>query len=600
MYIQKISKKYKVSYILSLMLLIFSSLVQAANITVQADRSPIVLGEQFTLTFSADANPSGDPDFSPLTKDFDILRQGKSSSVRMINGDVTQNISWNISLFPKKAGNITIPAIQFGSEQSPSIELIVASTPPAQQGGQVSQDIIVEAELSAKSVYVQQQLVYTQRLYFARDFFRNATLTTPQPKAGKMDIEKLGSDREYTEMKNGRQYKVTERRYAIFPIQSGKIEIAPTFFEGRLIERGSQQQNFGFFSRPTGQLVRRYSPAFTVEVKPQATAFNGKHWLPATNLTLHANWSIPPEKAKTGEPITLTIGIIANGLRAEQLPQVTVDMPTGLKAYHDQAVLHNDSNSQEIIGTRQEKVVVVAANAGEFKIPEIRVSWWDTKTESQKTATIPAKTLKATGTSTVTPATQPIQTPAQQTAPAPQPVMGSTQKTVSKVATSTGNSVTNLDATSSKQTKGETVWFYISMLLFALLIFVLYLLWRQPKMSRELGKATDRKSHQLSAVDALKLVEQACESQDNKQLRDAIIVWGQAYLQLPNSNLQNIADEVTDTSLSLEIKQLMKALYASERSNWHCAKLCDLLLDYRIKKIQAKSTSRISSLYPEE
>lgn len=579
-------------FLAAVFFLVFSNVLQAANITVRADRNPVVLNEQFTLTFSADSTPAGDPDFSVLGGRFDIVRQGKSSSVQIINGDISQNIAWNLVLFPKKAGRVTIPAISFGSDQSESIVVNVLATPVISQGqaGQAQQDIIVEVEVEPKTAYVQQQIIYIQRLYFARKFFDNATLSTPQIKKGKVDLEKLGNGRQYTKMKNGREYEVIERRYAIFPIQSGKLEIAPTFFEGRLIENNRQQQNFGLFSRPTGRAVRRYSAPVSVEIKPQPTAYKGKHWLPAKNVTLHANWSTPPRQAKTGEPITLTLGIIANGLRAEQLPELQIDIPSGLKAYNDQPVLNNESNSDEIIGTRQEKIVVVAAQPGEFVIPEITLAWWDIKTSTQQVATIPAKTIKAEGgVITNTPIVQPLVTPV--------PLKANVPAAAQPLAPNLNGEVTEQAVT--EPSDKQSIWFYLSLLLFFILAIVLYLLWRQSSNVR----SPQLKQHAFpvsrSANEILQTIELHCGNSNYKKLRDALIEWGQVYLRLPNSNLQNIAEVVTSEALTLEVQQLMKALYASSPSDWNSAELCKQVREYRLPKQSSKEASRIASLYPE-
>ena len=210
-----------------------------------------------------------------------------------------------------------------------------------------------------------------------------------------------------------------ERRYAIFPIQSGLLEIAPTFFEGRLIDNSNPQSTFGFFNRPTGQVVRRYSTPISIEVKPQASAYKGQDWLPASRLTLHSRWSSPPKQAKTGDPLTLTLSIIANGLRAEQLPQLKVTVPTGLKTYYDQPVLNNESNSNGIVGTRQEKIVVIATHAGNFEIPTIKVTWWDSTQAKPQIATIPAMTLIATGVAANTQAVIPPSIPPSSSATIP-------------------------------------------------------------------------------------------------------------------------------------------------------------------------------------
>ena len=584
--------KYPIIHFLLLTLIVLSSTAYAVDITVSADRNPTVVNEQFTLTFSANGNPSGEPDFSPLQKDFDIVNQRKSSGIRIINGNVSQNTAWSLTLFPKRAGKLVIPEIHFGSDKSPAVTIDVSATPVNSQNGQTSQDIIVEAEIKPKTVYVQQQLIYIQRLLYARDFFDNATLSSPQLKTGKIDIEKLGNQREYTEMRNGRQYKVIERRYAIFPIQSGKIEIAPTFFEGRLIEQGGQSGNFGFFSMPSGRLLRRYSPPISVDVKPQDSTFTGKNWLPSSNLTIHANWSIPPEQAKAGEPITLTIVMIANGLRAEQLPQLELTLPDNLKVYNDKAVLHNEANSDEMIGTRQEKFVIIAPQAGEYQIPEIKLAWWDINSNTQKFATISATTLKATGTGTATTNPAPKATVSK---PKAQSLINKEPKSI----TPKPSKISQTNGTATQFQSNSSFWFYAAIIFFLLSIVLSYLLWRQYSAAPKTVVNKKPRNKPLSYADSLQKIKQACEAQDSKQLRNALAAWGSSYLGLRNANLQKIMDTVKDADLQNEIQLLMKALYSPEKSRWNAGKLCKLVLNYQHPRKKEATTSRISSLYPD-
>ncbi len=598
-------KKSSVS-LLALFLLVFSSyLSAAATISLKVDRDPIVLNEQFTLSFSADATPNADPDFSPLKQDFDILRQGKSSSVRIINGNMSQNITWNLQLFPKRIGTIDIPIIHFGSDQSIAKQLTVVDrvtlSASAQAGGNnqvgatsTPEDIIVEAEVETKTAYVQQQIVYVQRLYFAREFFDNATLSTPQLKTGKIDLEKLGSGREYTETKQGREYKVIERRYAIFPIQSGTLEIAPTFFEGRLIDPNSQHNNFGFFSRPTGQVVRRFSPAIKINVQAQAAEYKGKDWLPASQLTLHANWSSSPTQAKTGEPLTLTLSIIADGLRAEQLPQLQLNMPDGLKTYNDQPVLNNESNSNGIVGTRQEKIVVVAIKAGSFTIPAIQLEWWDNRKNQTQIASIPSITLTATGVASSA-ANITIPPPANATAAS---INQATQTGGSTTEISENTLMDTATANQSSRQYQDDFWFYFSLFLLLILLFVIYLLWQQLSENSNIKKKKVSMTKKPSLEQRLNQIDKASETKNYKALRVAICRWGRQVLQQNNMNLQHLANQVNDPILQKELQSLSQVLYAPQSVDWNAQALCQAIRRYQPEKTSINRDSRIASLYP--
>src|ERR1700712_265190 len=95
-------------------LLLGSTLAHAA-LQATVDRNQVAAGESFTLTLQSDGN-SASPDLSPLSRDFDVLGQSSGSSIQIINGHISRSMQWEISLSPKHAGQVVIPAITAGGE----------------------------------------------------------------------------------------------------------------------------------------------------------------------------------------------------------------------------------------------------------------------------------------------------------------------------------------------------------------------------------------------------------------------------------------------------------------------------------------------------
>ena len=74
-------------YLYTFILLLFTShTVMAANITVRLSHNPVSLDESFHLIYEADSSVDGDPDFSILTKSFEILSSNQSTNMRSVNG----------------------------------------------------------------------------------------------------------------------------------------------------------------------------------------------------------------------------------------------------------------------------------------------------------------------------------------------------------------------------------------------------------------------------------------------------------------------------------------------------------------------------------
>jgi hypothetical protein len=571
----------------------------AADINFTVSQNPAVLGEQIVLTFRAQTRPDADPDFSPLSQFLDLQGQSQSHSTRIINGHVQQEIKWSVRAYPKSLGKHELPAVAFGNDKSNPLTLeVVQSTQQLPDKGQAATkkapDIFVEAEIEPASGYVQQQFIYVQRLYYSQRFANNATLSTPQLKSGKVDIEPLTgnglNDKRFNKQRDGKNYQVIERRFAIFPVQSGKITFAPTFFEGRL--QGTTQGSHSFydpFANSGGKNVRRYSPELTVEVKPQSVDYQGKHWLPAKSIDLQATWSTSPTKLATGEPVTLTIDTIAEGLRAEQLPNLTINVPDSIKFYRDKTNLSNENSREGVTGTRQEHIILVPSQAGKFTLPEISLIWWDSEAKKAASATIKAQSLTVTGE---------LNTASNNVNNTPQTPSQKSQQAITESL--------QAQTTASSMTQTINIWFYLALLLFVLLVITLYLLWRQsalvnvPNQERKIKKPQAPLLPQRNSVE--KAIKQACQRQQAKQLRNAILDWGKIVLNVQEKSLQEIAAQIQDKTLSAQLLQLNRVLYANEKVNYNFSEVCQRLLAYKhASKSAEQSTPFVTGfkgLYP--
>ena len=106
----------------------------AATIEASIDRMTVQENESVNLTFSSDADVEDDPDFSPLEKDFRILNRSQSSNISIINGRVSRQITWQLMLMPKRSGDLTIPSIAFGRDQSNALSLRRLARTPSPSG----------------------------------------------------------------------------------------------------------------------------------------------------------------------------------------------------------------------------------------------------------------------------------------------------------------------------------------------------------------------------------------------------------------------------------------------------------------------------------
>ena len=94
--------------------------------------------------------------------------------------------------------------------------------------------------------------------------------------------------KQYKKYHEGKMYEIIERRYAIFPQESGQLTISPPVLTGHKITTNTQQTGsiYNQLARLSTKPVRYQADTITLEVKPQPQNFPSKHWLPAKDIKI--------------------------------------------------------------------------------------------------------------------------------------------------------------------------------------------------------------------------------------------------------------------------------------------------------------------------
>ncbi len=371
----------------------------------ELDRNRIVEGETINFTLTVPGDVDGEPDFTPLEQDFDILDRAQSNHTSIVNGRMSSQRVWRLVLAPKTRGLLTVPPIPVGRLQSLPPGGLKVLPAGSQDAGTESPPVFIEVEATPESPFVQGQLVYKVRILH-RVKLREGTLSDPGVQGAL--LERLGEDTSYRAFRNGHNYNVIERRYAVFPQQSGRLVIEGPVLSASVAvnnqrRRGLSQRFFGrdpfadfpdiggFFQET--QPVRVRGKRLEVDVKPQPAGATGV-WLPAQSLTLTESWTPETGEFRVGEPVTRTLTLEARGLSDAQLPDLEMPSVDGLKIYPDQPQAEQNLVEGTLQATKRIKAALVPTRPGRFDLPEIRVNWWDTDTDQAQTAVVPARNIE--------------------------------------------------------------------------------------------------------------------------------------------------------------------------------------------------------------
>ena len=539
--------------------LITVSVFSWAELTAKVDRNLLDTNEtvQLVVRYSGQAMTS-EPDFGVLQKDFDILSNNRQQQYSWINGQSQSYTDWNMVLMPKRSGTILIPSISYKNEVSNALEITVRPVNRITAGAG-KQPVYTETLVDRQAVYIQQQIILTQRLYTSVQL---QDLSLSELEIDNALVRRIGEN-QFQKMINGRNYLVIEVKYALFPQVSGKLDIPPMRFGA--FESNSRQ--FGAFSSRGKQLFRN-TQAKTIDVMAKPVHIAPAEWMPSSRVELQEQWSSDINNLTLGEPITRTISLSAQGLTGAQIQPLANPESTDYKTYPDQAKIEEQISSGGILGTRTETVALVPMRMGEILMPPIEVRWWDTENQRMRTSTVPAVTLQVGAAATITSA------PLSQLQ-ADQP--------------STPLALTPLSIQPEPLEQSALVkW---SLAFNALLLTALIALFtiRRKQPSRRSPQQTADNSLQLSLSQKLKLAEKQAGENNLTGMRDSILDWGKTLLtNNPPSTLKQLADQLQDQDLKAAFEQLDRQLYKGD----NCADGLDL--KRLIKQLRTKS-SRIAT-----
>jgi|GEM_PF-5672112 len=551
---------------------IVSLSVFGANLTLTPDRHSMIEGEtlRLSLVLEAQRSTNDSPDFSPLHRDFNILGQNQSSQTSIINGKRSDKVIWTIEVSPKSTGPITIPSLQVGPYSSKPVTISVATQP--KNWGKQGSPTWVEVVADTTDVYEQQQVMLTIRAHQSKQI-RDHQIDDLNITGAK--VYAVNNGNQFEARIHGTRYFVYEKKYIVFPESPGTITIPSIAFQSEeIIGRGSRN-SFMFNRYQTKRTVVRSEP-LEIEVKPKPAFVKG-WWLPAKNVSLRSA-SLQPQY-NVGDSINVTIYLEALGVDETQLPHLDFDLPDSFKQYPATPQTKTQLAEEGLRATLERKIVVVPTEPGEFTIPSLTLTWWNTSDNKIEVAK-----------------TQPIRLTVKGTAKASQPSQ----------STQTGATTPNqLPQLSQKEEAGTsdqaqvndsqgTIWMWCSLALAFLWVSTLvWGLYRKPAQNID-APETARKIN-INTYD--KPIQKAVETNNLLAFRQLIIPWLNQHHE--GYELHTLADVSQYLALTEPERKLLdsldSALFSTKKESTDIHKIFTMLKSKQIKE-KPKNVRALSEL----
>jgi len=580
------------NYIIVTLLLCSFSWSAQATVTATVSKNIIASGETIQLRIQRDGSSDGQPDISPLKKDFDVLGSSSGSNMQIINGHISRQTQIMVLLSPKHDGKILIPPLQWGNEQSEAIELTVGGKGGSAKQGETQAEseaahVFITASLDQGKPYVQAAVVLTVRLYTDQSLLQ---ASMDLPASSDVLVKPLGKDAQSNETRNGRNYQIIERKYLLFPQRSGKLSLNGPVLDAQVQDVNNNDPFNNMFRQvPFGGMmnsvrpIRVHAKAIELNVLPRPASASGTNWLPAQKVTLEEQkdiWKQDNTTIHVGEPLTRHLKITALGLTGAQLPDPNsvMSVPEGIKAYPDQVTIGDDPQGNSVLGSREQSIALIASRPGHYELPAVRLSWWDTLQNAKREITLPAHTLD------VLPAAAGVNAMTMPPAESSSLLSQAGQE----------NPVTAASRMSQNQ-----AWMWISLVLGLLWLGTTAAWWRARKhalLVKPINIDAEKQPDPIRAGSEFKALKRACSDNDAQSARQHLLAW--ASTVWPDSSprgLNELSRKFTDAKLVEPLRKLDRACYTG--SAWQGDELLHVLPKSPVQESSANVQRKLPDLY---
>jgi len=410
------------SKLLIILLYLFSSITGKADYIQFTASAPKVVeaGEQFEVTYNITAQPSGfkPPEF----KNFNLLggpSTSSSSSVQIINGKVIQSSSYSYTYYfsANTPGNYTIDAakatVDGKNYMSNSITIEVVSSGKtgnaqpnnAQQGAKQNnanqntrnqetvaevgnEDIFTRVLVDRNNLYQGDHLIATIKLYSKLNISAIENVEFPAFTGFfRQDIETPQLKSLEREVVNGQVYATgVIQKLVLFPQKNGEITIDPFTMQCvvQIQVRNRPRSIFDDFWGPSVQEVRKKIKSRPVKINVKPLPLNNSASFHGAVGNFNFKAALDKNNVKTNDAITLKVIISGNG-NLKMIEPFDIKFPSDFETYDPKVSVNISTSTSGVSGSKTFEYLLIPRHSGDFKIPEIVFTYFDTQSNQFKT-----------------------------------------------------------------------------------------------------------------------------------------------------------------------------------------------------------------------
>ena len=407
----QIKYRWLMMIVLSFIIYHLSFIPAGAQTLTGSAPSHVAVGEQFRLTYTVNTQDVSDFRAGTIPDELEVLigpNRSMQSSYQMINGHTSSSssITYTYIVAATANGTFTIPpahvVVNGKTIASNPLTIKVSGQAQGRNGGSRQQDedgelrdagsqisgsdLFIKVSANKKRVYEQEPILLTYKVYTLVQLtqlrgdmpdlksFYSQEVDLPQQKS--FSVESV----------NGRPYRTcTWSQYVMFPQMTGKLQIPSITFEGIVIQQNRSVDPFeAFFNGGSGYVeVKKkiVAPGIEIEVDPlpqRPAGFSGG----VGQFTVSAQ--LDKSETRANDPVSLRLIISGTG-NLKLIKQPEIKLPKDFDKYEAKVTDKTKLTSNGIEGSMVYDILIVPRHQGNYEIPPIELTYFDTTAKAYKT-----------------------------------------------------------------------------------------------------------------------------------------------------------------------------------------------------------------------
>ncbi|MCA0930874.1 hypothetical protein LCM02_00335 [Lutimonas saemankumensis] len=183
---------------------------------------------------------------------------------------------------------------------------------------------------------------------------------------------------------NGKNYAGVEAIYNVFPYDDKDL-VFPS------LELIVETPNEGDYKGIKRKVITKERE---IDVKDIPKGFDKDNWLVSSNVYVNETWQGNLTSVKVGDVVEREILRKASGTVAELIPPIVWDSINNVSLYPTRPAINTNKSKTAISSSRSEGVRYLFEKEGTVILPEITVTWWNSRQQKLYKKTIPGKTIE--------------------------------------------------------------------------------------------------------------------------------------------------------------------------------------------------------------